>query len=231
MRSTRAYLAGFGTAGSLLAAAAVLFVLASAVVSFQGWPEVSSGASSAQLVAPALRDATRSAPAAVPSRRVLLALAAAAPAGPGVGPGSATVTGAAGASRPVRLGRPTTGPSASLAPTPASQPVTSAPTPHPGGTLGGLTHPVTSALSRTVTTLGHGLSSTVKATGQGLGATVNAVGATLSPTVSKLSPHLGDAIRKVVTTVSEVVTNSTGSLAGLVANASGAVGTLLNGGQ
>src|SRR5436305_6587822 len=40
VRPTRAYLAGFGTAGSLLAGAALLFVLASALVAFRGWPQV-----------------------------------------------------------------------------------------------------------------------------------------------------------------------------------------------
>src|SRR5437588_12401832 len=40
VRATRAYLAGFGTAGSLLAGAALLFVLATAYVSFRGWPKV-----------------------------------------------------------------------------------------------------------------------------------------------------------------------------------------------
>ncbi len=40
MRATRAYLAGFGTTGTLLAGAALMFVLASAIVGFQGWPQV-----------------------------------------------------------------------------------------------------------------------------------------------------------------------------------------------
>ena len=40
VRANRAYLAGFGTAGSMLAGASVLFVLASAVVAFRGWPQV-----------------------------------------------------------------------------------------------------------------------------------------------------------------------------------------------
>lgn len=38
MRPARAYLTGFGTTGSLLAGAAVLFVLGTAVVTFRGWP-------------------------------------------------------------------------------------------------------------------------------------------------------------------------------------------------
>ena len=42
VRATRAYVAGFGTAGSLVAGAAMLFVLASAIVSFRGWPQLSA---------------------------------------------------------------------------------------------------------------------------------------------------------------------------------------------
>lgn len=54
MRATRAYLAGFGTAGSLLAGAAMLFVLASAVVAVRGWPQIDyhSSAASLTLAAP-----------------------------------------------------------------------------------------------------------------------------------------------------------------------------------
>lgn len=49
MRATRAYLAGFGTAGSLLAGAAMLFVLASAVVAVKGWPQINYRGSVASL--------------------------------------------------------------------------------------------------------------------------------------------------------------------------------------
>jgi hypothetical protein len=42
MRSPRAYLAAFGTSGSLLAVAALAFVFASAFVSFRGFPQVSA---------------------------------------------------------------------------------------------------------------------------------------------------------------------------------------------
>ena len=62
VRATRAYIAGFGTAGSLLAGAAVMFVLASAVVSFRGWPQV-GGQPSAPTVLVAARHARRPAPA------------------------------------------------------------------------------------------------------------------------------------------------------------------------
>jgi hypothetical protein len=38
MRTTRAFIAGVGTTGSLLAAAACVFLVASAVIAFNGWP-------------------------------------------------------------------------------------------------------------------------------------------------------------------------------------------------
>src|SRR3954469_18130025 len=38
MRTTRALIAGLGTTGSLVAAAACVFLVASAVIAFKGWP-------------------------------------------------------------------------------------------------------------------------------------------------------------------------------------------------
>ena len=40
MRTTRALIAGFGTTGTLVAAVACVFVVASAVVAFNGWPHL-----------------------------------------------------------------------------------------------------------------------------------------------------------------------------------------------
>ena len=37
-RAARAYLAGVGTTGSLLAGAALMFIVASALVAFRSWP-------------------------------------------------------------------------------------------------------------------------------------------------------------------------------------------------
>jgi hypothetical protein len=45
VRVSPAYIAGFGTAGSLLAGAAVLFVLATGLVGFRGWPTSVGGGS------------------------------------------------------------------------------------------------------------------------------------------------------------------------------------------
>ncbi len=52
VRAPRAYLAGFGTSGSLLAGAALVFVLASAFVGFHGWPQVGGSPSSVAVSVP-----------------------------------------------------------------------------------------------------------------------------------------------------------------------------------
>lgn len=52
MRAPRAYLAGFGTSGSLLAGAALLFVLASAFIGFHGWPQVGGSPSTVAVSIP-----------------------------------------------------------------------------------------------------------------------------------------------------------------------------------
>jgi hypothetical protein len=51
VRATRAYLAGFGTSGSLLAGAAVLFILGSAIVAFRGWPQIAGGPATVSVAA------------------------------------------------------------------------------------------------------------------------------------------------------------------------------------
>jgi hypothetical protein len=58
VRTTRAYLAGLGTAGAIIVGAALVFVLASAVVAFRGWPNADGVDSPARVVvsAPARSD-------------------------------------------------------------------------------------------------------------------------------------------------------------------------------
>src|SRR5205807_4334563 len=72
VRATRAYLAGFGTSGSLLAGAAVMFVLASAIVAFRGWPQVGDQPSPASVSVAGTRAGS------TPSRANRLLVAAAA---------------------------------------------------------------------------------------------------------------------------------------------------------
>src|ERR1700761_8970726 len=40
VRATRAYLAGLGTAGTMVLAASILFVFGSAIVTYNGWPKL-----------------------------------------------------------------------------------------------------------------------------------------------------------------------------------------------
>src|SRR5579871_5453781 len=62
MRNRRAYLASFGTGGSLVACAALVFILASAFVAFNGWPAVGATPSTGSVVIQPASSAT--APAA-----------------------------------------------------------------------------------------------------------------------------------------------------------------------
>jgi hypothetical protein len=102
VRANRAYLAGFGTAGSLLAGAAALFVLGSAVVAFRGWPQVGEQSPPTTVV-----NVSAGAPTDSTAVKRLVAVAAAqsaAAASPGVvtrggrgsssGAGAATISGA-----------------------------------------------------------------------------------------------------------------------------------------
>jgi hypothetical protein len=73
----RAYLAGFGTSGSLLAVAALLFVVASALVAFNGWPHLGAQPSPGRVVI----SASPSSAASSPSARRLVLVSARVPAG------------------------------------------------------------------------------------------------------------------------------------------------------
>jgi hypothetical protein len=75
VHAARAYLAGVGTTGSLLAAAALVFIVASALVAFHGWPHVAVQQSPSEVVISPRSASTGATPVA---RR--LAVVAAAPA-------------------------------------------------------------------------------------------------------------------------------------------------------
>jgi hypothetical protein len=76
LRETRAYLAGFGTCGSLLICLALMFIVASALVAFHGWTHIGAQPSPGEVVvSPRPTAATGSAVA----RRLVLASAAPAP--------------------------------------------------------------------------------------------------------------------------------------------------------
>lgn len=77
MRAPRAYLAGFGTSGSLLAGAALLFLLASAFIGFHGWPQVGDSPSTVAVSVPGLPGGSPLGTATSPASRVLTGTSAA----------------------------------------------------------------------------------------------------------------------------------------------------------
>jgi hypothetical protein len=201
MRATRAYVAGFGTAGSLLAGAAVMFVLASAVVSFRGWPQIA-----AQSTPATLQDVRSSAADSTAASRRLAAVA------------SATVV-ARSAARPA-ASRPSAGstPRGTVVLPQPTGPITSVLQPSGGGSgqpaCTTCTHaPVAPAPITQLGTVVKGttnqLGNTVTSAGQMLGSTVTrlagAVATTLSGPLGATAQHLGNALGSTLTATTAVL--------------------------
>src|SRR3984885_2387753 len=87
VRAARAYRAGVGTTGSLLAGAALMFILASALVAFRGWPHVATAPSPGEVV---ISSHPASSTGTAVARRIALVAAgpAAGGAAPAPGPGA-----------------------------------------------------------------------------------------------------------------------------------------------
>src|SRR5437868_5603899 len=120
LRAARAYLPGFGTAGSLLAGAVLMFIVASALVAFRGWPHVGAQPSPGEVV---VSPAPAAAAGSISARRLAVFTA-----GPAAGVAGAAAPAPAGARALPGAGRAgATGPSHSLGrPVTASRPVTAA---------------------------------------------------------------------------------------------------------
>ena len=116
MRVTRAYIAGIGTTGSLVAAAICTLIVVGAIVAFNGWPGSGLGSSQGQRMV--VDDSGRqAAPVAVRTRAV--------------SPAAASASAAAATVAPKPSGPPVLGNTTSLG---AVSPATSA---RPGGPTGG----------------------------------------------------------------------------------------------
>jgi hypothetical protein len=218
MRATRAYIAGFGTAGSLLAGAAMVFVLASAVVAFRGWPQVGTTSAPASVVI--------GRPHIAAASPVHLRLVAA------TGGARSAVAPAAGASgQTARSGTPgrsderiklSSSSSARLAmppvavvPPAAKPPVT---TPACGAACDQPSLPgtISTVLQNTTGAVGN----TVAEAGQSLGSTVSGLTNAVATKLAPLSPGLSKAVSNVGSTVSGVVGN-TATAAGQAVNGLG----------
>jgi hypothetical protein len=201
-----AYIAGFGTAGSLLAGAAMVFTLASAVVAFNGWPQIGSQPTPAAVLVSQQRTSLD----AGALRRLRTASATLAPTGPAAGrgaagtgpagPGSALGPSPAGNGEVISNGahgiggggQPTGTPTSPVAPPGA--PCTgcgSGSSPTLGSTVTQATGAVGGAVNSTTGSVGQTATSVTGSTGagqvvSGVGATVGGLVTGSGPTVGKL---------------------------------------------
>lgn len=216
MRATRAYLAGVGTSGSLLAGAAVLFLLGSAIVAFKGWPQIGAGPATSNVIAAPLPTASRIA------RRLTVVLASTRP--PTVAKGGAHVTTRARtkATSVVRGGTPVGGsaPATTIPATPAGSPAESASStglPAVGGcgscsqpTSGNPVTDLSGTVTRTVSTVGTDVGNQIKGLSGTAGGQVGTVSSQAGSTVTSTGSSVGDTVTGATNTVASAVSTATG---------------------
>ena len=213
MRATRAYLAGFGTSGSLLAGAAAMFLLASAIVAFRGWPQVGDQP------APVAVSLAHTSLGAAPSRTQRLLIAAAARATvtasrPGAArgvPGRSGSQGTSGAGR----GSATPQSSSGSGSTPGGTIGTGGQTGSGGGSAGPVATPppvqnATGTVSQVVSSTGQSVGSTVS---QAAGSVASGLSGS-SPTAANAVGSAGSTAGSAVTTTANTAANAVNSLGG-----------------
>jgi len=191
MRNTRALIAGLGTSGSLVAAAACAFLVASAVIAFKGWPGTGIEQAVDNLFvddAPAVAWDLPGTDQVAADAAVAAGAVAATPTGPAFGPaGSFPVLGGSGSGS---AGTPQSG-GGSTGATPSGSGGATAVVVAGGSTGGGsgesigILNPTTTAggAGRTVTGITNDVGNTVGAVSPELGKTVKRTGRELGTTV------------------------------------------------
>jgi hypothetical protein len=227
MRATRAYIAGFGTAGSLLAGAAMMFVLASAVVAFRGWPQVGAAdtPTGAVLVAHAkLPGASRA------ERGLLVAASTGATAADGTRAGrGAGKTGAshrAGGSRSQGV-TVAQHPGSSVG-SPASATPGTAGAPATAGCGSSCAPSVTGTVSSVIQNATGAVGSTVAAAGKTLGATVSGLTSAVAGKLAGLNSGLANVVSKTGTAVGGLLSNTTSAAGNAVSNVGKGLAGLLS---
>lgn len=235
--AARAYLAGIGTSGSLLAGAALMFFVASALVAFRGWPHVAAQPSPGEVVV-APRPAVPTASPVARRLRLITAPAAGAVARaranrPAVG--TRGVTGGAPAGGPPAtrqsIGTPV---SVSRPGAPAASPVRGTPTALAGCAGGGCgstpapSAPVHSAPTPTTPTtpttpvapvlqkVGGTLGTVVSNAGSAVGSTVQQTTNTAAGAVQGVSPQVGGAVSQVGSGTANAIGGVTKTVSGVL---------------
>jgi len=242
VQNGRAYAASFGTGGSLVAGAALLFVLASALVAFNGWPALGTTPGPGSLFVPASSRA-----AASPAVTRLVALGARS--GVAGGPAATRHAGpTAGGSRPDHPGRPSgkvpgsgdRTPGGGTPATPGGPSLTSGSPisglPVGAGTANNVTQSATSALSQTTGSVANtlkGATNTIGSTITGVsstaGSTVTGTLNSVGSTVSSVNPTLGGTISQTGTTAGSTVGGVGGTAGNTVTNVGNTVGNVVGG--
>jgi hypothetical protein len=221
LRALRAYLPGFGTAGSLLAGAVLMFVVASALVAFRGWPHVGAQPSPGEVVV----NPAPTAAAGSTSGRRLAAFTAGPAAGlarPRAAPGPRGLPGRGRApaatphqslGRPVSASRPVPsagGGGGTVSACPAGGCGLPAGTAQPGGAVSGPTQPVQQVIKQTTGALG----GVVAGTGNQVGSVVQQTSGAVAGAVQPVSPPAAGVVDGVGAGAAKTVTGVTQTLAG-----------------
>lgn len=208
VRATRAYLAGFGTSGSLLAGAAVLFVLGSAIVAFRGWPQIATGPDSVVVAA-----SHRAAPTRVARRLAAVLRTNAITGGAALAPragrratrsrGSRFATGAA--------------PSGSRNGSPASPTGSSA----TAGTVAGPSVACGSSCNQPgsagpVSRLTNAVAQEVSSIGSSIGSSVSSGSSTVAGAVNGASPQTAGAVQNAGSSAGSAISDTSSTAAGAV---------------
>ena len=219
VRASRSYMAGLGTSGSLVAGAALLFVLASAIVAFRGWPQVAPGQATSFVPAAARPPApTRTSRRLVAVLRHRTSVRAAAVSGGGVLPpvasrghqGVMSVSGVSGSTAPRRAAPAAGTNSASGAAVSAS------------GVCGGsscnspqslVTH-LTKAVAQQVTSIGSSVGSQVGSTTGSVGGSLSRVNPQVASGVQNTGSGAGSAVSGTATSAGNAVNQVGGALGG-----------------
>jgi hypothetical protein len=230
LRSGRAYLPGVGTSGSLLAGAVLMFIVASALVAFRGWPHVGAQPSPGEVVV----SPPESTPAASPSGRRLARFKATSPTGiaraaapsavarrrvaPGAGGRTGPTAPAHSLGPPATASRPVpaagTG-GVTVASCPAagcgSAPVSA----QPGSAASGPTQPVRQVVRQTTGALGGVVSGAGNQVGSIVQQTTGAVAGAVQPVSPPAAGVVDGAGAGAAKTVTGVTQTIAGTLSGL----------------
>lgn len=211
VRASRAYLAGFGTSGSLLAGAALLFVLSSAIVAFRGWPQIATGPAAVSVVSARSAGPGRVAPrlAAILKSRLVTGGAAVAP--PFGHRRALGVRGAFVKRVPVSsIGAPVSGTASAVRP--AGAPCAASACTKPGGP--GLVSALTNSVAQAVTSIGSAAGSGVSAASGAVGASVSGASPQAATAVQSAGSSAGNGISGTATTVAGTVSQAGNTLGG-----------------